>query len=137
MRRTTNWLRALPVVATAAAAILVSACIMPTASDIEKGLNGITLCPKPDPVAGLALIPSQVTVLVGTTVRVEAALTGNDGLRLFCAPQTSWSSAAPGIASVVDGVIMGVAPGKTYVRASAGGKTDSTAVTVPSTGSAQ
>jgi hypothetical protein len=43
----------------------------------------------------------------------------------------------PTAADMDNGVVTGVAPGKTFVRANAGGKSDSTAVTVVSTGPAQ
>jgi hypothetical protein len=89
--------------------------------------------PGPATLTGISVTPASPTVTVGSTVTLTAqgsfsdgttrALTGGDGL--------TWSSSSAGTATVsAAGVVTGVAAGAVTITATAGGFTDTAAVTV-------
>ena len=91
------------------------------------------ICPPSgyDPVSRVKLQPAEVTLRVGVSATLQPSLIGSTGEPLFlCQPPLYWTSANPSIASVAEGLVVGVSPGVTFIRALAGGKVDSSRVTV-------
>jgi hypothetical protein len=112
-------------------AMLTLAACMPTITDAD--FEDLNLCPSgPEPVAAVKVQPSEVTLRVGVSVPIQAALIGTDGYHVFCAPTTVWTSTDSSVATVSNGTVLGVAQGIAFVRARAGGRSDSTRVTVTS-----
>jgi uncharacterized protein YjdB len=67
-------------------------------------------------VVAVTIAPPASTALdVGTSLTLGASVTARNG----AGTGVVWSSSAPAIATVVDGVVTGVAPGETIVRAQA------------------
>jgi len=84
-------------------------------------------------VARIRVQPSQVNLRVGFQAYIEATPLDTLGQFVLCAPSIEWSSANPSIATVSAGSVMGVSAGKTYIRASSGGRVDSAEVNVTAT----
>ena len=98
---------------------LVDGRTLPIKFRIETGL-----------VVAIQLAPSPAEVLVGQTVELEATALDAHGQVVSSVPFT-WSSANTSIASVDgSGVVLGVAPGETTVRAAAGAASGSAQVVV-------
>ena len=96
------------------------------------GLGGICAGSNPA-VTSIRVQPSQVNLRLGFDVRIEALPLDAQGQVAFCAPPVEWSSANASVATVSAGLVVGISAGKTYVRASSGGKVDSVAVNVMAT----
>jgi len=96
------------------------------------GLGGICAGSNPA-VTSIRVQPSQVNLRLGFDVRIEALPLDAQGQVAFCAPPVEWSSANASVATVSAGLVVGISAGKTYVRASSGGKVDSVAVNVVAT----
>ena len=84
-------------------------------------------------VARIRVQPSQVNLRLGFQVWIEAMPLDTAGQVAYCAPAIEWSSANPAVATVSGGLVVGVSAGKTYIRASSGGKIDSAEVNVVAT----
>ena len=96
------------------------------------------ICPSSgyDPVSRVTLQPAEVTLGVGESATLQPSLIAPTGEPLFmCRPPLYWTSAKPSIANVAEGLVVGISPGVTFIRALAGGKIDSTRVTVTERGS--
>lgn len=84
----------------------------------------------PVPVSAVTLSPAPVLVTVGAQLAVTAIVTDASGAVVHDRPIT-FSSDAPSIATVsATGVVRGVAPGTTTIRAVSDGKTGTATVTV-------
>ena len=123
-------------VALAAITFATGAC-GPSGTAFEiTGLGGGfgTFCAASTPtVARIRVQPSQVNLRLGFQVWIEAMPVDSLGQVAFCAPMIEWSSANPSIATVSAGLVVGIGAGKTYIRASSGGKVDSAEVNVVAT----
>jgi Big-like domain-containing protein len=125
MRPTPTWSRTLLVATALAIGIEATGCGSSTAV-----ASGITGCP--DPIAGVRVEPSQLSLAAGEKAQLTVSLIPPDGATiLVCPPRISWMSRDTTIAYVGDsGSVWAIRPGKTYVAALAGGKLDSALVTV-------
>lgn len=86
--------------------------------------------PEPVRVAVVELTPHLAELLVGTTLRFEAATLDSAGAVLQDRP-IAWGSSDPAVASVDRaGLAMALAPGSTWITATSEGVTDSASVTV-------
>ncbi len=96
-----------------------------------RGTSGIAVVTvTPRPVAHVAVAPPQSDVEVGRTVPFGAEARDADGNPL-AGIVIDWTSADPAIATVsASGVVTGVAPGATLIRAAAGGVIGTALVTV-------
>ncbi len=82
------------------------------------------------PVASLSVVPSTLTLAMGRNAPL-AALPLDSAGRLLGGRTITWVSATPAVATVsTSGVVAGVAAGTAVVRASTGGKTAQSVVTV-------
>lgn len=109
--------------------VTVGACSLPTGLG-EMG----PLCPAPDPsFAGIRVQPTAFNLRIGLTATIQVMPVDAQGSFVFCAPPITVTSTDPSIATVSDGVVTGVSAGKVYIRATAGGKSDSARVTVVAT----
>ena len=116
----------LSVSVTMAGVLLTTACV-----GLGDTMTGI--CPSSgyDPVSRVTLQPAEVTLRVGVSATLQPSLIGPTGEPLFmCRPPLYWTSANPSIANVAEGLVVGISPGVTFIRALAGGKIDSSRVTV-------
>ncbi len=92
----------------------------------EDGPTG----PDPSVVVSVTVSPASATVPEGGTVQLSAAALNGLGTSAVGAT-VSWSSSAPGVASVsASGLVTGVAPGTASITATAGGRSAAAAVTV-------
>ncbi|HEU4585694.1 MAG TPA: Ig-like domain-containing protein, partial [Gemmatimonadaceae bacterium] len=80
-------------------------------------------------VASVALSPASATLLAGDTARF-AAQPHDDEAQPIGGRSVKWSVANPAIATVAGGVLVGLAAGKTVVRATVDGVSDSAIVQV-------
>src|SRR5215213_6821190 len=88
----------------------------------------------PETVTSVRVQPSQANLRVGFTLQIEATALDTKGQWIFCSPPMQLSSTAPSVATVsAAGLVIGVAAGRTFIRAVSGGKSDSVAVTVVAT----
>ncbi len=86
--------------------------------------------PPPLPVATVDVTPTQASVAVAGAVQLSAVAKDSLGAVVSSAVIV-WSSASSGVASVgLAGQVSGLAPGQTWVRATANGVSDSASVTV-------
>ncbi len=78
----------------------------------------------------LSGVPTDIFI-PGDTARLTATATYSDGVRTDCATSATWSSSNPGVAAISPaGVLTGIVPGQTDVRAICGGTTGTLGVTV-------
>lgn len=92
--------------------------------------------PPPGPVATVTVTPATASVAVGATTPLTAVVKDANGIVITTSPVT-WSSTVPANATVSGaGVVTGVAVGNALVIASAGGKSDTAAITVTAPGNA-
>ncbi|HKP28863.1 MAG TPA: Ig-like domain-containing protein, partial [Gemmatimonadales bacterium] len=104
-----------------------SAIITARVDDITRDVT-ITVTPKP--VASVSVEPPQATIQVGASQQLLATPRDVQGQALQDRPVT-FASDNPGVASVsVTGLVSGVAPGTTTVRATSEGRTGTSAITV-------
>lgn len=104
----------------AAAALLLAACD-------DSGPSG----PGETPVARVELDAGAIALDVGQTLHVTARAYAPDGSELANRP-VSWRTSHETVATVsAAGVLAAVAPGATWLVATAGGRSDSAAVSVP------
>jgi hypothetical protein len=83
-------------------------------------------------IASISVTLAKGILPVGGTTTASATVRGSDGAGVAGA-HVSWSSSAPGIASVsLSGAITALAPGSTTIAASSGGVTGSALLTVTS-----
>lgn len=82
-------------------------------------------------VVGVAVTPPLVTLTVGTKAMLTATATFSDQSTLDVTSTATWSSDAMAVASVTQGSVVAMAPGKTTIRASFQGFSGQAVVTVP------
>jgi uncharacterized protein YjdB len=84
----------------------------------------------PEPVASVTVSPASPSVIIGQTVQLTAVPRNASGVVLN-GRTVSWSSGAPGLASVSSsGVVTGIAPGMAVIIATIDGTQGSSLVTV-------
>lgn len=81
-------------------------------------------------IKSLVVSPSSANIETGKTQNLTATVTYNDNSTENVTSTASWTSSAPGKASVSGGVVTGVAAGSSTITASYGGVTASADVTV-------
>ena len=122
-----------PAVATVSSSGLVTG-VAPGTSTITAASEGksgtATITVTPIPVASVAVVPNTPNVTVGQTVQLGVTVLGPNNQELT-GRAVSWSSGAPGIASVSPaGVVSGLAPGTAIVFANVEGVVGAATVTV-------
>jgi alpha-tubulin suppressor-like RCC1 family protein len=94
----------------------------------------LDICASPNPaVASVGVQPKQVNLRVGFNAPIQALPLDAQGALVFCAPEMTWSSSDPSVATVSQGTVVAVSAGKAFIRATSGGKSDSAEVTVVAT----
>ncbi len=78
----------------------------------------------------LQLDPPRLTLPVGLGARLTVTALDSDGAKYDVTPEAVWTSAAPSVASVTDGLVTGRAPGRVSVSASVQGLIVSASVDV-------
>jgi alpha-tubulin suppressor-like RCC1 family protein len=117
-------------------AAVASAAILSAAA---CGSNEITfddfdLCPGPEEkVARIRIEPSAINLRVGLTTQIQATPLDTKGAFVLCGPPMVWSTSDASVATVANGLVVGVNAGKAVVRVRAGVTSDSTTVTVVAT----
>jgi len=102
---------------------------------LAASLMVVTACgsgdgPGPVTVKDVTVTAASTTLLVGATTQLTAVVTGLDGQVLHSTPVT-WTSVTPGIVSVsAAGLASALTAGEGKVRASAGGRSGETTLTV-------
>jgi plastocyanin len=138
---TVAWSSAAPTVATVSANGLVSAlapgAVTITASATSGGTTVagttlVTVSAAQNPVLTSIAISGGNTVAVGQTLLLSAAAKDQNGNSIGAT--ITWSSSAPGVATVNSGLVAGIAAGSTVITAAAGGASSSTTVTVTGSG---
>ena len=112
--------------ASAFVAILIGGC----KRDITIDDVATAFCKGSNPAASVVVEPREVNLRLGFDVRLQATRMDAQGQIVFCGPAMTWSSSNPAVATVSDGLVVGVNAGKAFIRASSGGKADSAAVTI-------
>ena len=97
--------------------------------------SGVSVTPEPSratltvDVLAVSVAPASKSIAPGATVQLAATVYGRNYV-VLTTPVT-WSSSAPAIATVsATGLVTGVAPGSATIRATAGPKTGTSAITV-------
>jgi uncharacterized protein YjdB len=97
-------------------------------SEGSTGTASVTVAP--EPVASVTVSPASPSVIIGQTVQLTAVPRNASGVVLN-GRTVSWSSGAPGLASVSSsGVVTGIAPGMAVIIATIDGTQGSSLVTV-------
>lgn len=118
--------------ALAALILASSAC----ATGLEGWDGDFDICPNgPDPVSSVVLEPGQLTLRLGDEVTLLATQKGRDGEPLFLCPQVmSWANSTPAVATLSlnagSAIVRAVAAGTAVISAHAGGRSDTSTVTV-------
>jgi len=87
-----------------------------------------------DQVARLEITPTEFNLRVGSSATLQLGMYDAKGQGFYmCGPPVEWSSTDRSVATVTGGSVLGISPGKVFIRATAGGKSDSTSVTVVAT----
>lgn len=131
--RTITWTTNASAVATVDANGLVtgvaagSATITAT-SEGKSGSSAITVL---TPVASVSVSPASATVSVGSTVQLSATALDGNGAPVAGWP-VSWASGNPAVATVsASGFVTAVGGGSVTITATSGGKSGTSAITVP------
>ncbi|MEO7962817.1 MAG: Ig-like domain-containing protein, partial [Gemmatimonadaceae bacterium] len=98
-----------------------------------SGADGTGTAPPPTPVVDplvLRISPQVDTIVLGTTKALNASVTTSSGTPRSAT--ITWESGDPSVASIVDGNITALAPGRTTIYAHANSLTDSASVIVAS-----
>lgn len=134
--RAVTWTSSAPAVATVDASGTVTALAQGTAtitatSEGKSATAQITVNPPPPaPVASVTVTPATSTLVVGRTVTLEAVTRDASG-NVLTGRTVTWTSSAPGIATVSSsGIVTGVAPGTATITATSEGHSGSASVTV-------
>ena len=95
-----------------AAILFAVACVSPDAAVTSPAVS-----PPPGGAPARILVsPSSATVAIGASVDLAAIVTNIDGAALGI--PVAWSSDAPAVAVVIDGTVVGLAPGTATISAS-------------------
>jgi Protein of unknown function (DUF4038)/Putative collagen-binding domain of a collagenase/Bacterial Ig-like domain (group 2) len=94
----------------------------------------VTITATQPPLAGLTVTPNPVTIAVGGTRALAATANYSDGSFATVTTQASWTSTAPGVATVNAGLVSAVAAGTAGIGAAFGTFADTSQVTVTATG---
>jgi hypothetical protein len=105
-----------------------TAYVIATSGDVA---DTATVTVLPATVASVAVSPSSASVLVGQTVTLTATVADSGGTPV-AGRTITWSSSAPGVATVAAGVVTGVAAGPAVITATSEGKSASATVSVTS-----
>ena len=127
----TAWSSSAPGIVTVSSSGLVSGAaagissVTGVCSNTRSSVSVITITPKPPTITAVTLTPAAGAMVIGNTQQLLATATYSDASTQACVP-ASWSSSAPGIATVSSsGVVTGVAAGTSNVTAVCGGVTSS------------
>ena len=86
--------------------------------------------PKAEPIATIQVLTPDTVLLIGSSLTLDAVVKDEAGTYLD--RPVSWESGNPTVAAIgADGRLTAKGPGRTYVRARTGSRTDSLLVTVP------
>ncbi|MBL0171713.1 MAG: Ig-like domain-containing protein [Gemmatimonadaceae bacterium] len=101
----------------------------------SQGVNGVaTVTVSARPVTQVTLTPSSLAIAAGTTAQLTAQARDNTGA-LVSGALITFASDATAVATVnQSGLVAGVAPGSTTIRATSNGITATTALTVQTAG---
>ena len=131
--RTITWSSDAPSVASVTVDGLVSAVALGTVtitatSEGQSGSSSVTVSAVP--VATISVLPASANLRVGTSVQLSAT-TKDSANNILNGRPVTWSSSAPGVASVsASGVVAAVAAGSATITATSEGRTGTTAITV-------
>ena len=91
----------------------------------REGLKASSLITVEPAAATFQLSPSAASIERGDTLKLQARFLDADGVseQTYVSHYISWSSSAPDVASVNDGVVTALKSGQTVITASADGKT--------------
>lgn len=81
-------------------------------------------------LASLELTPPLATLFAGTTARFDVIGVFSDGTSASLTTQATWTSSAPGVFTVVDGLVQAFTAGRATLSVSVGGRTVSRELTV-------
>jgi len=85
-------------------------------------------------VGRLQITPKEFNLRVGSSATLGLDKYDPKGqLIVMCGPAVAWSSTDPSVATVTGGAVLGISAGKVFIRATAGGLSDSTSVNVVAT----
>ncbi|MGH9202138.1 MAG: Ig-like domain-containing protein, partial [Vicinamibacterales bacterium] len=99
---------------------------------VDAVVGNLQLTVTLQPIFFIAITPATPSVRPGETVTLTAQPQDAVGVPIT-GRVVSWSSANPALATITQGgVVTGVTPGNTYIRASADGRTDSVSLRVRS-----
>lgn len=131
--RAITWSSSRTAIATVSGSGLVTA-VAPGVDTIKATSSGITgfgvVTVKLVPVASVQVTPSTAPLFVGDTVRLTATTYDSVG-GVLTGRTITWSSAAPGIASVsATGLVTGVSPGGAVIKATSEGQVGTATITV-------
>ena len=129
-----TWTSSQPSVATVSDGVIIavapgSTAITVTTNDGNKTATcAVTVVAKTIAVTGVSLDKTELTLVEGDTATLTATVTPADASD----KSVTWKSSQPSVATVTDGVIIALAPGKTAITVTTvdGGKTATCAVTV-------
>lgn len=132
-----QWSSSAPGLARVSAGVVTG--VAPGTAEISASFDGltgtsqVTVSPTPPPLAGISVIPADVSLAVGD--HQPLAVTGSylGGATGDLTSQASWLSSAPGIADVNGGVVSGLAVGDAEITATVSGLVDSSRVSVTPT----
>jgi uncharacterized protein YjdB len=97
-------------------------------SEGKSGTASVTVTP--EPVVSVSVVPATSSIIVGSTVQLSAVAFGANGQPLP-GRVVSWSSGAPGLASVSgSGLVIGIASGTAVILAHVDGVVGSATVSV-------
>jgi uncharacterized protein YjdB len=102
-----------------------------TITATSEGSTGTaTVTVAPEPVASVTISPPNPSVIIGQALQLTAVAKNSSG-QVLNGRTVSWSSGAPGLATVSSsGVVTGIAPGMAVIIATIGGVQGSVLVTV-------
>ena len=104
-----------------------------TIAATSEGRTGVALltvtAAQPGPVATVSVTPSSATLQAGSTTQLNAVLRDAAGA-VLTGRAVTWSTSAPTVSTVVNGLVTGVAAGQATVTATSEGRSGNAAITV-------
>ena len=124
--------------------LMLRAAVASGVATVAAGCGGVpgdlpseplNLCPNGEStVARLQITPKTLNLRVGSSASIALEMFDRNGeLILLCSPPVAWATTDVSVAAVAEGSVRGVSPGKVFIRVTAGGKSDSSSVTVVAT----
>jgi uncharacterized protein YjdB len=129
-----NWTSSATTIGTVGAATGLATAVAPGTTTISADFGNqtgtATLVVSSATIASIAITPATPTVAVGLTLQLTATATLTDGTQQNVTSAAMWQSATTADATVVGGLVTGVAAGSSVVTATVGSVTGTTTVTV-------